>query len=171
MGDQCFTANEDAWLKQRVAEGYSASQLSLMFREEFGIARSRNSIIGRAHRLKLRVGGGREIARARDARKTAAKAQPAKRAAPKRQTKPGRIASMSIAPVAIEPTRKPVVECQPAQAPPTPIGKTLFALERGDCRWPIGDPQEAGFAFCALPREREDRPYCRNHNHMAMRAA
>jgi GcrA cell cycle regulator len=34
----------------------------------------------------------------------------------------------------------------------TPPLKSLLDLEPGDCRYPIGDPRESGFGFCAKPR-------------------
>ncbi len=40
--------------------------------------------------------------------------------------------------------------------------KTLADLEADDCRWPIGDPRQAGFHFCGAQKE-EGRPYCVAH--------
>lgn len=45
---------------------------------------------------------------------------------------------------------------------------TLLELEYGRCRWPVGDPDEAGFFFCnaeALPL----KPYCGPHCQRAYR--
>ncbi len=45
-----------------------------------------------------------------------------------------------------------------------PVGKrtTMTTLMREDCRWPIGDPQTAGFHFCGKPKQ-EGHPYCESH--------
>lgn len=45
--------------------------------------------------------------------------------------------------------------------------KTVATLERNDCRWPIGDPREAGFHFCGAP-QLGGRPYCELHWRMAL---
>lgn len=41
-------------------------------------------------------------------------------------------------------------------------GKSLSALQPGQCRWPIGDPQLPGFHFCGEPKAGEG-PYCAEH--------
>lgn len=40
--------------------------------------------------------------------------------------------------------------------------KTLTELEPRDCRWPIGEPKDQAFGFCAKPRC-EGSPYCAEH--------
>ena len=40
--------------------------------------------------------------------------------------------------------------------------KTVVTLLPDDCRWPIGDPQVAGFHFCGKQKV-EGRPYCECH--------
>jgi hypothetical protein len=44
--------------------------------------------------------------------------------------------------------------------------KTVDSLERGDCRWPIGDPRHPDFHFCGAP-QLLGRPYCPLHWRMA----
>jgi len=46
--------------------------------------------------------------------------------------------------------------------------KTLIELEFHHCKWPIGDPGNAGFFFCGANRL-DDRPYCRSHCIIAYR--
>jgi GcrA cell cycle regulator len=48
------------------------------------------------------------------------------------------------------------------------VGKTLIEINSCDCRWPIGDPQDANFFYCAAPRD-GDSPYCENHTGVAYR--
>ena len=40
--------------------------------------------------------------------------------------------------------------------------KTMTTLLPDDCRWPIGDPQVAGFHFGGK-RKQDGRPYCELH--------
>ena len=37
----------------------------------------------------------------------------------------------------------------------------------GGCRWPHGDPREAGFFFCCEPIARPGKPYCHEHHALA----
>ena len=48
--------------------------------------------------------------------------------------------------------------------PTIPIAqrKTMTTLLPDDCRWPIGDPQVAGFHFCGK-RKQDGHPYCEFH--------
>jgi hypothetical protein len=43
----------------------------------------------------------------------------------------------------------------------------LAALPDNACRWPLGDPAEADFAFCGAPRFGRG-PYCRCHGTLAL---
>jgi hypothetical protein len=49
-----------------------------------------------------------------------------------------------------------------------PVGqrKTIETLLPGDCRWPIGDPQLAGFHFCGKGKA-VGHPYCDFHVRLA----
>ena len=66
------------------------------------------------------------------------------------------------------------IPCDPAPltthtddlAIPAKQRKHLLDLEPGDCRFPVGDPQEADFFFCGAKKE-SGLPYCKGH---AMRA-
>jgi hypothetical protein len=44
--------------------------------------------------------------------------------------------------------------------------KTMTTLLPDDCRWPIGDPQVAGFHFCGK-RKQNGHPYCEFHGRRA----
>lgn len=51
----------------------------------------------------------------------------------------------------------------PAQRIDDVARKPFMSLEKGDCKWPIGDPRNRGeFGFCALPAS-PGRPYCDDH--------
>ena len=47
--------------------------------------------------------------------------------------------------------------------------KTLNDLEVNDCRWPVGDPRQAGFHFCGAQKT-AGRPYCEQHWQMSFDA-
>jgi GcrA cell cycle regulator len=48
-----------------------------------------------------------------------------------------------------------------------PVGRlTLLQLTEHTCKWPIGDPLEAGFSFCGEHSE-EGKPYCATHSRRA----
>ena len=40
--------------------------------------------------------------------------------------------------------------------------KPILELEAGDCRWPVGNPQESKFGFCARPKQ-PGSSYCAGH--------
>jgi GcrA cell cycle regulator len=48
--------------------------------------------------------------------------------------------------------------------------KTVATLEKGECRWPIGDPRHPEFHFCG-ERQAVGRPYCELHWRMAFQDA
>jgi len=57
------------------------------------------------------------------------------------------------------------IELEPTAVEPH---RGVFALRRGECKWPHNHPGGPDFHFCAQPAER-DRPYCAFHCHMAYR--
>ena len=48
--------------------------------------------------------------------------------------------------------------------------KTVFTLERDDCRLPIGDPRQEDFHFCGA-QALAGKPYCQHHWQMAFQPA
>ncbi len=124
------------WTTERVAEltrlwdtGRSASEIGKML----GV--SKNSVVGKAHRLKL---PGRP--------------SPIKQTGTKKiRTKPT-LASP-------RPASMPV---QAAPPPPPPRAAPRRSGKGPNCLWPIGDPGDADFHFCgdsAVP----GKPYCDEH--------
>ena len=39
----------------------------------------------------------------------------------------------------------------------------VVSLQRGECRWPIGDPANEAFRFCCAPVYDRRRVYCAEH--------
>jgi len=134
MGNQNATPWSDdkiAGLTKLYAEGYSCREIG----ETLGL--SRNSVVGKVHRLKLPPPGklkpiirmGREIA-------------------PNRAT----IRAKQIG----EQYKLRCVEI-------VPLNKTLIELEPGDCRYPTSD--DSPFLFCGHPKM-DGASYCVPHFHL-----
>ena len=173
-----------SWNEERVealrtmwAEGKSASQIA----KELGNV-TRNAVIGKVHRLGL---SNRTQAAKPDADKAAAKAKPAPKAKPAKETAAAKPAASEAAPeprpAPAAPPRKAIIPAgQPL--PPQPSqseisAETLASLaefEKGakkislmelterTCKWPIGDPATDEFWFCGHPAL-PGKPYCEMH--------
>lgn len=133
---------EDATLAKLWAEGLNAAQIS----RALGTGRSRNAVIGRVFRRGL------------PGRKHDQYDRPAGRAP---RIKARRKAALRIAKIKAEP-----FNLAPEELGPLGDGVGILALNDWTCRYPIGDPQEAGFTFCGRTRDR-DCPYCIGHARIA----
>lgn len=126
-------------------EGLSASQVA---RQLGGVSRS--AVIGKVHRLGIA---------GRDAPARPLGGRPATRI---RATAGG--------------TRRVAAARPPREAPPSPprvvfdvaATATIHSLTTHACRWPIGEPDQAGFGFCGRLRV-SHASYCDGHAPMAMR--
>ena len=139
------------WTEERVAllrklwtEGLSASQIA---KQLGGV--TRNAVIGKVHRLGL---AGR-----------ATPSRPAKR--PVRLARPRiigpsapRLRPASLAPSVFIPQLEPLRNEDGKFA-------TVLTLNEQMCKFPIGDPNEADFAFCG--RASSCGPYCADHARLA----
>jgi GcrA cell cycle regulator len=133
-----------ALLRKLWAEGLSASQIA---KQLGGV--TRNAVIGKVHRLGL---AGR-----------ATPSRPAKR--PIRTARP-RIVGPS-APRLRMPSSVPHVVIPDLEPLKLEDGKAASVLTLSDsmCKYPIGDPTEADFAFCG--RASASGPYCQDHARLA----
>lgn len=135
-----WSALETDILRTRWKEKVPASLIA----EE--LDRSKNSVIGRANRLKLepRISGwptGR-----REKIKTAIKNR-----------------EIKIMPKIAEP---PMEAAEPVEAEiyVPGAGKSLLDLEHGECRWPINTPARGEkYCFCAEQQATSNPPYCECH--------
>jgi len=141
------------WTEERIAllqklwgQGYSASQIANQLQ---GV--TRNAVIGKIHRLGKRP----ESARPRPARPVV---HPARRPSP---IEAHRAAAPQPAEWAVRPFRR--IAEEPGLA-------TSTTLEANMCRWPIGDPEEAGFSFCGRSADGEKGPYCQGHSRLAYKS-
>ncbi len=138
-------------LKKLWSEGLSASQIAA---ELGGV--TRNAVIGKVHRLGL---SGR------------AKAKPATMARPRKVVKAaartstivvrGNLAMVEMVDAVPEamPVRENVV---------IPMSKriSIMELREGVCRWPLGDPLQAEFAYCGADCG-GGKTYCEAHSRLA----
>jgi GcrA cell cycle regulator len=122
--------------------GLSASQVARQLGDV-----SRSAVIGKLHRMGI---AGRETPSR--PRATPGHASPRPRSAPRG----GRI---SPAPPQ---ARRP----SPTQAFEVAPTATLAGLSEHGCRWPIGEPDEAGFGFCGRTRAGRGA-YCQGHSPMS----
>lgn len=159
-------------LKKLWMEGLSASQIA----GELGDGVTRNAVIGKVHRLKLST-------RAKPTSSTP-RARTAPRPAPRRVASPGTSANMSsamagvvkrsvmrtqsIGATALAVTEEMEVEAYVAPQMDTELfipeaqRVSLLGLNEDVCKWPIGDPLQAGFHFCG-GKSLDGKPYCEFH--------
>jgi GcrA cell cycle regulator len=146
-------------LKKLWADGLSASQIAA---ELGGI--SRNSVIGKVHRLGL---AGRA--------KSPAASMPRQRK-PRSQGPMMRIARPAIrgnTALAALHMYESELEPEPGVSENiVPIGQrcSILELAEGKCRWPIGDPSSPDFFFCGC-KTIEGLPYCGYHSRIAYQPA
>jgi GcrA cell cycle regulator len=143
-------------LKKLWADGLSASQIAA----ELGGGVTRNAVIGKVHRLGL---SGRAKANAVTSNRTRRAAQPTRAAARPVAAQPvvrGNVA-LAVVPVAYaEQVLEAVAETEVVVA----LSRRVSILELRDtmCRWPLGDPLTAEFAFCGADCD-VSKPYCNHH--------
>jgi GcrA cell cycle regulator len=144
-----WTEDRIALLRELWLDGKSAAQIALTL----GGA-TRNSVMGKVHRLKLgaRAAPHRPVARPVQ--------QPPRRSAPvKRPT-----------------LRPPFLEFDEPEAPLAALNPRVFeggrvatvlTLTSAMCKFPIGDPSAEDFAFCG--RHTAHRGYCMHHARVVYR--
>ncbi|HEY6256976.1 MAG TPA: GcrA family cell cycle regulator [Xanthobacteraceae bacterium] len=157
-----WSAERIALLKQRWAEGLSASTIA----RELGPHLSRCAVLGKVHRLKL----VQPEFKRRHFRKE--QAAPKRRCGP-RTSRTARAQSQLMAafqalgldPGSGAPDLRTVHQHAGQAFGPA---CSLLELTATTCRWPVGEPGEADFAFCgAAPLRRY--PYCVAHCLIAYR--
>lgn len=154
-----------AWTDERVAilkkmwgDGKTAAEIA----KELGEGVTRNAVIGKAHRLKL---SGR-ASPIQATKKTIKVAKEQSNAKPRVKAKVTEVAEKPKA----APKRAPSVPSPSKQEVETIKNKgkrlPLSQLSERMCRWPIGDPNDADFGFCACKTE-VGLPYCEEHGQIA----
>jgi len=152
-----WTEERVAQLKQLWAAGKSCQQIA----DEFGAGITRNSIIGKSHRLGLSSRGGSE-----DHPKVRQERAEKKRARRAKHRAKMHLAKMPALPVAV--TDLPQAKCAD-QDTPTHQRCTILTVRDGLCRFPVGDPRDPNFFLCGAPTNRRgSRPYCPHHAEIAL---
>ena len=152
-----WTPERTELLKTLWDRGFSASQIAYRLGE--GI--SRNSVLGKAHRLGIVINGQRTAAYVKSVR---AKKRPSVAANLSKLEKRlfGKYMSgfnadrtansdKSVSEAAISPTDEDIARVQ------------FSELSERDCRFPVGTPGNPGFGFCALPKM-PGSSYCEPHH-------
>ncbi|MBL8567393.1 MAG: GcrA cell cycle regulator [Hyphomicrobiaceae bacterium] len=141
-------------LKKLWSEGLSASQIAGRLG---GV--TRNAVIGKVHRLGL-------AGRATTSRMKTHRARPRPAAAgatakrPQKQRFPA--AGNPVVRALYQPEAEPFIPAQEELDIPLKERKTIQTLGECNCRWPIGDPQQADFHFCGKEKL-PGLPYCQFH--------
>ncbi len=148
-------------LKKLWQDGLSASQIAT----EMGSI-TRNAVIGKVHRLGL---AGR-------AKSAASPAQRARKAAPRVRTTMigGSRGNIALAP-RMHADMEPLQEARIipfAQIIPIPESRrvAIADLRESVCKWPLGDPLQADFAYCGNDSD-SGHPYCQYHSSIAYQPA
>lgn len=153
------TNNNPKWTKEKVEELKSLLQQDLsaaQLAKRLGFG-TRNAIIGKLKRLGLRLPN--EVSK---------KGHPKKNG----QEGPHLTRRRRLRIVLKEPQIEEVsfVDCSTQdydQAIPISQRKTLLELSSFTCRWPVGNPGQAGFFFCGATTH---QTYCKHHTKRALRA-
>jgi GcrA cell cycle regulator len=129
------------------AEGHSTAEIG----RRMGI--SKNAVVGKAHRLSL-------PARPSPIRRDATVGEAAPRPQPVRAPRPaGIVPRLTLPPVSPPPA--PVVA--PVVVAAAPVVRSFPRLSPARaCCWPIGEPGQPGFRFCAA-EALSSKPYCAEH--------
>ena len=150
-----WTTERVQQLQSYVTAGLTCSQIA----NEIGV--TRNSVIGKIHRLGLSTGG-------RPGRRPAALAQrmgTARGEAPRPQSRIARIfraiaEAPNVVPFPTSTIEAPGIESAQRYS--------LLDLANGHCRWPLGDPGKADFGFCGHDAV-AGFSYCAGHARLAYR--
>jgi GcrA cell cycle regulator len=154
-----WNAERIALLERRWAEGASASTIA----RELGHL-TRCAVLGKVHRLKLTQPAFKRLHPGKNALPGRRRAAQKPRARPQSQLMAA-FEALGLAAVFGAQDLHSVEACAGKS-----FGRACSLLELGEatCRWPLGEPGEAGFAFCgAAPLS--PYPYCPAHSLIAYR--
>jgi GcrA cell cycle regulator len=147
MSSSSWSAERVTALRQLWLQGASASEIAKTLG---GV--TRNAVIGKVHRLGL---AGR-----------AAPSTPRRTRPPRSAPRPMRRAGPAKPP---PPPATPAVRTARQPAASVEAVARVFdtcALSARICRWPVGDPRQAGFGYCGAPVAGKG-PYCQPHHQAA----
>lgn len=166
-----WTEQQIQTLKQMWGNGFSANDIARKLSEHSkSVVVSRNAVIGKAHRMKLSVGGDikRDVALPSNVGNVMAGIT--KIAKKRTMLRPlPTIPSIQKAAAPMSSVAKPVVAREAPRA--IDIAKRtegIAVTKAGErhCRWPVGDPRSPDFRFCGCASY-ESLPYCVDHARVA----
>lgn len=132
------------------SDGHSASRISVLLLNEFGVRVSRNAVIAKVHRLKL------PARRTRHANRPLVRApRIARRQPPKTEAK-----------ATPRPARKTKRDVEQVEAPPQAVRRAILTAADTYCRWPINGDDEP-FQMCGAAVAKGCGPYCTYHSRRA----
>ena len=158
---QRWNDEQDEQLKKLTSEGLSASMIAARMPGN----RSRNSIIGRQHRLRLM---GKQTQRKKPARSGPIKPTDCKSmnhmAATSTHVPHLRSMEEKMRYAETSKSMRDTSELDPLMVP-------LLELESHQCRWPVNSPDNGeGFLFCGHKKQ-EGSSYCSHHRQRAYRGS
>jgi GcrA cell cycle regulator len=159
MGSRHFVNWDDATVTALKADwdaGFSCSQIAA----RIGNGCTRNAVIGKVHRIGL---PGRAQPAPRH-RKTILK--PGNRPIPPTVMPLRRAIRPSVAPLKRLPMSVYIWPVDPGDQP-RGAGEAVLSLRRGECHWPVGNPNDTDFHFCCRLISDDSRSYCEGHSRMA----
>jgi GcrA cell cycle regulator len=150
-------------LKKLWSEGFSASQIA----NELGGV-TRNAVIGKVHRLGLSGRAKAPMTPSQRPKKVTPRQQSA--GTPQRSHQPVQIAGNTALKSDMLPALKPVIDLRPKiyslSEAPLVENASILELTESTCKWPVGDPGDGTFHFCAR-RSDTGIPYCGYHARVA----
>jgi GcrA cell cycle regulator len=154
-------------LKKLWSEGFSASQIA----NELGGV-TRNAVIGKVHRLGLSGRAKAPMTQSQRAKKPTAR-QPQTSQPPRVQPPLQTVGNTAIK-TDMLPAIKPQIDLRPKiyslSEPPLVENAGILELNEQTCKWPVGDPGDNSFHFCAR-RSDSGIPYCAYHARVAYQPA
>ena len=136
-------------LKQMWKQGLTTNEIA----KNLGV--SKNSIVGKVHRLNLTarpspIKKKEDVVQKVTPVETPVVEEPVEEVTPQKETK----ASVEVKKINIE------------KIPASDACLKLTELDNHTCRWPIGDPREDNFCFCGK-KVRVGQTYCEEHSALA----
>jgi GcrA cell cycle regulator len=155
-------------LKKLWSEGFSASQIA---NEMGGV--TRNAVIGKVHRLGLSGRAKAPMQQSQRAKKPATARQP--QSSPTQRTpSPLQTVGSTALKADVLPAIRPQIDLRPKiyslSEAPLVDNAGILELNEQTCKWPVGDPGDNSFHFCAR-RSESGIPYCAYHARIAYQPA
>jgi GcrA cell cycle regulator len=155
-------------LKKLWSEGFSASQIA----NELGGV-TRNAVIGKVHRLGLSGRAKAPMTQSQRPKKPATARQPSASPAARSHSPLSSVGNTALKADNL-PAIRPQIDLRPKiyslSEPPLVENAGILELSEQTCKWPVGDPGDHSFHFCAR-RSDSGIPYCAYHARVAYQPA